>query len=187
MTEERKEIKKPTIGEPFWVYPEKLNRARFSLKRSDYAEEILRQMILKSIDAIKENPELKNPFQTLILERDWDENEEKTGDQFLKIALEKSGSITDDIELGLEFAQRIENGESWEGVSKEKEKFVTYIVILNRDKGTLHYLGDYPKPDYLCYGDDRRGEAYPISIHTEYWELTSNSRCKNTVPKITIR
>ena len=110
----------PKEGIWFKVFPKEIDRELFSQKRDDTMQEITRRVILKAFDEIRMDQKLNEPFETLVPKKYW--KDEKTM-QYLreKVAAEEGGTIATWIELALEWAQRISNGETWETICNEDD------------------------------------------------------------------
>lgn len=99
----------PTEGKLFEVRPLDIDRNRF--KGPWYDHNLLRKFILKAFDQVDKYPKkYATPFYTLIPEKNW--NDYKTVAELTVYANELGGRTADWVEQGLEWAQRLSNGES---------------------------------------------------------------------------
>lgn len=102
----------------FDVYPMDINREFFQEERKDEAQEFVRQRILVGLAVLDENPkEYGRPFRTKVPKKTW--NVMTIRD--MKILASKHGHMASGIEQFLEWAYRIQNGESWETICNEAD------------------------------------------------------------------
>lgn len=103
-----------SLGELFTVIPLDINQKLFEEKRSDESQEQARKMILEAFCEMKKNPEkYARPFKTFIPKKkvEW-----LCVSRLEEWANDLGGHIADWVEMGLEWAQRIANGEKWENL-----------------------------------------------------------------------
>ena len=119
----------PKEGIWFKVVTKEIDRELFSQKRDDTMQEITRRVILKAFDEIRMDQKLNEPFETLVPKKYW--KDEKTM-QYLreKVAAEEGGTIATWIELALEWAQRISNGETWEIICNEDDTMSYFRLVI---------------------------------------------------------
>ena len=118
---------RPTEGDPFEVNPPGINRTLFQVKREDPNQETMRQLILEAFTKKDENPEkYGKPFKTLMPEKTWDW---KTVGELKELATKLGDHIADWVEQALEWAQRIQNGETWEAICNEPDTAKWYRLV----------------------------------------------------------
>ena len=111
----------PTEGELFKVIPGELDKTRFETPRSDEEQEWTRKVILDALEKVSEEPQrYGEPFYTLM----------PGGNKWrgripvrllLGYAKNEGGHLANWVEQSLEWAQRIQNGESWEDICNKED------------------------------------------------------------------
>lgn len=133
-----KRIQRPIEGKWFDVNPETINKKIYKRRRNDVKQEQTRQFILEAFKEVECNPNrYAAPFRTIMPEKTWSAiNFEKSQN----VAKQLQGYMADWVEQGLEWAQRIDNGESWESVSNEADKANWYRIVMWKN-GKLRLVG----------------------------------------------
>ena len=112
----------------FRVYPRAINQELFQTKREDDSQEEARLLILEAFDKVKANPEkYGKTFETTIPKKTW---VEKKVSELKELAIEYGGHMADWVEQALEWAQRINNGESWEAICNQVDTSNWYRTII---------------------------------------------------------
>jgi len=95
-----------------------------------------RQFILEAYRELKDNPKKYGiKFYTKVIEKTW---KHKTVEELRAIARTKGNDNINRIEKGLQLAQRIQNGESWESICDEPDTAKWVIMVLwGKDKVKL--------------------------------------------------
>ena len=118
----------------FTVNPETIHRAFFDRKRQDSNQEKTRLIILSALQEVYKNEEkYGKPFEIM---RSKNVFESISVKELEKIANSEEGCrLADDVEVALEWAQRIINGESWENLCNSSD---------NKNWGSLvKWKGEY--------------------------------------------
>lgn len=103
--------KRHELGKPFIVNPKTIDKKLFAIRRADAKEEWIRNFISLTIMEAEKYPEkYLIPFKTLIPEVEMN---------LQKII--KKEQLADWIQQGLEWAQRITNGEEWRKMCSEPD------------------------------------------------------------------
>ena len=122
-----KPILRPMEGVPFVVDPSGIDRSLFQKKRKDRRQEETRQHILEAFAKMDENPgKYDKPFKTLMPAKTWDW---KTVDDLKKLAANLGDHNANWVEQFLEWAQRIQNGETWEAICNKADTANWYRLI----------------------------------------------------------
>lgn len=115
------------------VYPLEINRNLFQTKRKNRQQEETRKLILEAFSKVNEYPEkYGNPFKTLMpeaIER-W-----MTIGELRKLASKMGDHIADWVEQAMEWAQRIQNGETWETICNNPDITEWFRMIAWKDGG----------------------------------------------------
>jgi len=129
---------RPTEGVPFEVNPSGIDRSLFQKEREDKWQEIIRQHILEAFAKMDENPgKYGKPFKTLILAKTW---EWKTVGELRKLATKLGDHMANWVEQFLEWAQRIQNGETWEAICNEADT-ANWFRLLEWKDGYARLVG----------------------------------------------
>lgn len=123
-----KVAEKPTEREWFEIKPLTIDQELFKKKRDNSKQEETRKLILEAFDEMKKNPEKygKN-FKTIIPNKTWTKS--RTMPPLYKIVSRFGDHMADWVEQGLEWAQRIANGESWEDICNNRDTVAWYRII----------------------------------------------------------
>ncbi len=122
------QIQRPTEGEWFEVNPQAINQKLFQKERKDGRQEETRRLILEAFAEVKANPEkYGKKFSTMMPERTWDI---KTVEELKQLASKLGDHMADWVEQALEWAQRIQNGESWEDICDKPDTVKWYRVVV---------------------------------------------------------
>ena len=113
---------------PFEVNPIAIKRSCFQMKRKDSKQEAMRQIILEAIGEVQKNPaRYGKTFWTLLPEKTW---VTKTVSEFIKLAKERGDHLANWVEQALEWAQRIQNGETWKAICNEPDTVKWYRLVM---------------------------------------------------------
>lgn len=128
---ERHVPRRPVENQLFDVNPVAINQKLFIRKRADESQEATRQIILEALLEVKENPKYARKFSTLMPEKI---DGVKTVKELKEIASTLGDHMADWVEQALEWAQRIQNGESWEEVCNKPDTANWYRLIVWKNK-----------------------------------------------------
>lgn len=113
------------------VNPMSIDKKEFEKERQDKRQEVVRQIIIKALYIVKEEPDkYGRKFKTLV-------PEEEVGFKSVKYFVERSTQIGDHmanwVEQALEWAQKIINGASWESICNEQDmsKYARLVIWNN--------------------------------------------------------
>lgn len=121
----------PMEGKWFEVNPLGIDQKLFQEERKDKWQESIRLLILKAFDKLENDPEKYGKiFETMMPNKDW-ENDTIAG--LKKRAQEFGGHNADWVELALEWAQRICNGETWEALCNYADIANWYRLVIGED------------------------------------------------------
>jgi len=151
-----KVAQKPTEDEWFEVKPQAIDQKLFGKKKKDNRQEATRQLILEAFAEMKKNPKKygKN-FKTMMPKKTW---QSKTVAQLKEMACNLGDHNANWVEQPLEWAQRIANGESWEGICNAKDTANWYRLVVWKNGyarlvgGSVNYGDDSPAS--TVYGND---------------------------------
>ena len=129
VTDSNEVVRTPTVGMLFEINPLKIDKTRFETPREDSQQEWTRKIIRKAFEEIFKLPEkYAMSFYTLIPEKNG--NGHQTVSQLEEYAEVLGGTMVDWVEQALEWAQRLDNGESWEDVCNKEDNVKVYRVII---------------------------------------------------------
>ena len=159
--EKTKVAQKPTEGEWFQVNPGAINQELFQTKRNNKRQEETRQLILEAFAKVKENPEkYGKPFKTMMPEKTWSY---KMVGELKELAKSLGNHNADWVEQALEWAQRIQNGETWEEICNEPDTANWYRLVVWKD-GYARLVGGSRKHDNNIPASDVNYINYSSSI-----------------------
>ena len=128
---EAKPIPRPTEGVPFDVNPLGIDRELFQKIREDVEQETTRLLILEAFDEVDAHHEkYGKSFWTLMPEKTWNQ---KTIIELREVAAMVGDHLANWVEQALEWAQRIQNGESWEAICNEYDTADCYRLVAWKD------------------------------------------------------
>lgn len=129
---------KPTVSKCFSVDPNSIDQDLFSKERTEKIfEEPVRLQILKAFEEVRNNPQrYSKKFKTFIPEKNWGG---RTVRELEEMAIETGGTLTDIVDQRLEWAQRIQNGESWDEVCRMKDP-IEYSRLVASGKDYYMYM-----------------------------------------------
>lgn len=147
--EKKHEIsRKPEEGKLFRVEPLNINKKLFEEQKNDKSQEFARRIIKDAFRKVEQNPNrYSTPFWTLVPENKWNYNEIKNEKELRDYALDSGGQMADWIEQALEWAQRIQNGESWEKLCNNPDTLRFYRMIEWKD-GEPKIVGGSTEENY---------------------------------------
>lgn len=154
--------KTPTVGKLFEVRPLEIDRRNFEKPmRYDSKEEWTRLLIKAAFAEVDRHPErYASSLYTLIPEKNWG-NEWKNIAELKEYAKDLGGEMADWIVQALEWAQRINNGETWNNVCTCLDPIIYLRMVIWND-GHVKLVGgsDFFRYDFLstrafyCFGAD---------------------------------
>ena len=130
---------KPIEGNWFEVNPLGINKVFFEIKRENEAQERTRQLILEAFEKKKKNPKkYGRKFKTMMPKKTWS----STSIIALKRIAKSLGDHNADwVEQALEWAQRIDNGETWEDICNKPDTSKYYRLVEWKNEGPPCLVG----------------------------------------------
>lgn len=136
---EGKKDPEPEVERSYLVDPKSINRKLFSKELSDSKQEEVRQLILEAFSMTRKEPERYNKaFKNVVPEKNWIGS--KDVQDLINVAYGMNGCLATWVELALEWAQRISNGESWESICNISDENPYYRLVEWKDK-TIRSIG----------------------------------------------
>lgn len=156
--EEEFKPKVPIEGEWFLVDPLGINQRLFKNRRGDHAEEQLRQLIREAFTELNKKPEkYAKAFETMMPVKTW--TEKKSVEELKALASQIGDHNADWVELALEWAYRIQSGESWKSFCHEGDTANWYRIVIWK-KGDVWSVGG-ARQRYRTYAESYvRNEIY---------------------------
>ena len=142
------DMKKPKEGEWFKVNPLLINQGLFQAKRNDFWQERARLLILDAFKEAEKNAKYSKPFKTMVPKEDWPET--TTIGRLKNLMFERGYQLADWVELALEWAQRIDNGELWEDICNRPDTSNCCRLIAWKD-GTSRLAGSCESKKAYCH------------------------------------
>ena len=137
-----REVKKPTEEEWFEVNPQAIDQSLFKEKRWNYRQEVTRKLIIEAFEMVERYPnKYGRNFKTLIPKKKWGRYYSYDAAELNKWARERGGHMADWCEQALEWAQRINNGESWKDVCENPDLANWCRVVIWKDNWTYRIVG----------------------------------------------
>lgn len=116
-----------TVDVIFKINPLEIDRDLFDHEREDYDQEQTRLIIKKAFEELDDQPDMYGrSFETIILEKTW---KTETGAGLVKMAKKKGDHLADWVEQAFEWAQKIQNGETWEDLCNENDNSDFYRIV----------------------------------------------------------
>ena len=141
------QIHGPEEGVPFEVNPLEIDRKLFEITRKDPKQEKMRKTIQEALDEVKKNPDrYGKSFKTLMPVKTWNY---RIVDELKELAAKLGDHMADWIEQALEWAQRIQNGESWKAICNEPDTANWYRLVEWKN-GFYRLVGGSRKFVYRC-------------------------------------
>ena len=170
-----KPIRGPQEGVLFEINSDGIDQSLFQVKKEDPKQEAMRQLILEAFTKKNENPEkYGKPFKTLMPKKNWDW---KTVGELKELAAKLGDHMADWVEQAIEWAQRIQNGETWEAICNEPDTAQWARLIQWKD-GSYQVVGGSCMEYDCCYD-------YPAFYVYYYYCFLNDSIC-NTVPLVVL-
>lgn len=164
-------VQKPEEGKWFEVNPETINQKLFEERRKDSQQEEARKLIQEAFAAVKSNPEkYASSFKTLMSEKTWNY---KTVAELKELATILRDHMADWVEQALEWAQRIQNGESWETLCNDVDTANCYRLIAWKNGytrlvgGSRKFSNNIPASGVSngnYYSDDELSNTVPLVV-----------------------
>lgn len=133
---EKGQVSKKTTNERYFlVNPLTIDQKLFSQKREDFWQERTRQLILEAFSEMKNNSQYTKPFKTIVPEKTWTK---KNIYELEKLAVLLGDHMADWVELALEWAQRIANGETWEAICNNPDASNYFRLVIWKEKFPGH-------------------------------------------------
>ncbi len=173
-----KKAQSPIEDTYFEVNPNSINQDLFKNVRRDPAQERTRQFIINAFEEVKKHPEkYGRPFKTMIPNlndcQDVSSICSPTVDNLIEESKKMGGHIASWVEQALEWAQRLENGESWKNICNDPDEIKWYRLIIWKDGYACRVGGasflDYNYAasrlsDHRLYGSDRVNYTVPLLV-----------------------
>ena len=140
----------PIEGKWFMVNPMCIDRKLFEEKREDRIQECLRKLILQTFKAVDEKPKIyRYPFSTLIPKKEelpsvmWADTEKRTIHEFEHLLKNYNSSYSwaNIMEQSLEWAQCIQNGETWEDLCNNPDTVTRHRLVIDRNEERIYTIG----------------------------------------------
>lgn len=138
----------PTEGKWFDVNPLNIDQTLFEIKRADEEQEVTRRLIMEAFEEVKNNPEkYGKKFKTMRPRKTW---KSKNVAELIDLACKLGDNIADGVEQALEWAQRVDNGESWEALCNDPDNAKWRRLILWKSGyartvgGSRDFCSNYP-------------------------------------------
>jgi len=171
MKKSLRNCEKPIEGKWFAVNPKNIDRRLFEEKREDSQQEWTRKQILEAFKEIKQNPKrYEKGFETLMPKKTWNI---ATFQDLEELAYEKGDGCADWIVQAVEWAQRIQNGETWEELCNMPDTANWCRLILWKDE-CPRIVGASRQRDmrnsateifpYSCSWNDRPPHVVPLIV-----------------------
>lgn len=156
-------VKTPIENKWFIVDPKTIKEEIFQQKREDKNQEETRQLILEAFENVRSNPEKYGRiFESLMPDKNW--IGEKTVNSIKSMAKHLGDHNADWVELALQWAQRICNGETWEKVCNNNDTAKYFRMVIWKN-GCARLVGgsaingfDFPAT-YIFYNDYYLGDC----------------------------
>ena len=173
-----KKAQSPIENTYFEVNPNSINLDLFKAVRRDSAQEITRRIILDAFEEVKKYPQkYGNPFKTMIPNlndcQDVSSICRPTVNDLIEESKKMGGHIASWVEQALEWAQRLENGESWKNICNDPDEIKWYRLVIWKD-GYARRVGGasfiaYEHAasrllDYRLYGSDHLNYTVPLLV-----------------------
>ena len=170
--QETKPIPRPTEGVPFEVNPLGIDRSLFEKKRKNSKQDYTRRCILEAFEEVDAHPKkYGKPFKTLMPAKTWDW---KTVGELKKLAAKLGDHMANWVEQFLEWAQRIQNGESWEAICNEADT-ANWCRLIKWKNGYARVIG----------GSRKDGDCEPPSDVLNY-DYAAGSDSFSGVPLVVL-
>ena len=183
LAKQNKNTMRPLEGVPFEVNPQELDRNLFRTERKDALQEETRREIIHAFNKMYDYPEVGKPFQTLIPEKAWDSI---TACEAERIAEKHGGQLARWYEQAFEWAQRIQNGETWETICNEPDPAIWKRLVVWYRVSSVGYTT-------TVGGSVKRNSKYGfkltpsfVNVQEEDWTFKEKS-FEDAVPLIVIR
>ena len=142
---------RPVEGKWFNVNPQEIDKNLFKSSRSDFKQEKTRQLILEALAQAEEEPIYNQPFKTYMTFENWS----------LKSIIKFRNStskyekeyLADWVEQALEWAQRINNGDTWENLCNSPDQAYWSRTIIWKN-GYLRLIGGSFQEKNSCPATD---------------------------------
>ena len=159
---------KPAVGKAFLVRPMLIDRSFFGSSRRKKLHEVIRLLICQAFDELDKYPEkYSQDFVTIIPKKTWNV---KTVSELQIYARENKCFIANWVYQVLEWAQRIQNGETWDDVC-------VYADYLDCRRIVLWNNGFYRK-----VGDTLTSKTANPATHIDTQDLYSLNIVSDEVP-----
>lgn len=174
VSEESQVAETPTVGKRFLINPKEINKVLFEVPREDTMQEWARSIILQAFEEVENNPKYKGgkEFFTMIPEKTWTQGVKVW--ELVAVAKEVGGQVTDWVEMALEWAQRLSNGETWEKLSNRFDTVPCCRLIVWK-------TGYYRPCGWKQWGED----SPPANVGAD--DFCMEDQIWATVPSVTIR
>lgn len=137
---------KPIEGKWFEVNPASITPILFADERRDTNQEETRQLILEAFEEMSKHPEkYARNFRTMIAEEEWSLD---TVADLKEHACKLGDHNADWVEQALEWAQRIQNGETWESLCNNPDNTNWYRLVVWKN-GETRLIGGS-----ICHSND---------------------------------
>lgn len=153
----------------FEITPKSIDRRLFLFKRSNEAEEKLRQFILEAFKEVDKKPKYNIPFKAIYPVMRWGGT--PTIEEYEEIVNNLGGDhMADWVEQALEWAQRIANGEEWIALCYEMDT-ADWCRLIKWKNGETRLIGGACKSKFRWTYPPCHISSYNYSDNIEYGEV----------------
>lgn len=158
----------------FEVRPEDITASRFQMVRKDPLQEQMRKTILEALAKVKKHP--KRYGKTFWTLRPTKTCEWRTVSELVKFAKTRGDRIANWVEQALEWAQRIQNGETWEAICNKSDTEEWYRLVKWKE--------GYPQ--YVIVGGSRKSARSLPAAYVQACDYFSDRTLCYTIPLIVV-
>lgn len=138
----KKEIKEHTEGNLFKVDFNSIDQKMFEIKRSSPEQEEIRLIILEAFEEVRKKPKIyAKKFDTMVAKQSM---KPETLRDLIELSDGFCDHFADWVEQALEWAQRLQNGESWRKLCQSKDTS-TWRRIIKWKNGRYRIVGGSKK------------------------------------------
>lgn len=151
----------PKVNQWFEIRPKAINRKLFEKKRKDIKQEKIRRLIIDAFIQMDSEPKkYSRNFKTMFPQKIW---KYKTVKELNKLATILGDHNADWVEQALEWAQRIDNGETWEMLCNSPDTSKWYRVVMWSD-GCARLVGGSYRDNVFTAATDVGEYRYAVNI-----------------------
>ena len=178
-------VEKTTERKWFNVNPLDIDSSLFTQKREDEKQEATRILILEALGEVRRQPNrYAKPFKTMIPKKTWTT---KNGSELIKLSKQLGHHMANWVEQALEWAQRIQNGESWITLCNEPDTAKCYRLVIWKDGYGREIGGSYGKKHCIAFsigGTGKTSICNAPASNVNSFQFSSNDQFDTTVPLV---